>query len=181
MPIDSTSCPSHRAFEYPSPTWFKLNTDGSSLGNSGLAGATGIIRDSNGHVRLAYQVALGTRTSVIAELTTVWRGLELALAHGLYPLMVEVDATAVIQLLQSRASEKWEGQYLTMHIVQIQQMLVLDVRYIFRGANRVVDHLAKESISLQLNRVLCHGDITGVLHGILSLDRRGIPHLRRGI
>ncbi|KAL0444438.1 UNVERIFIED_CONTAM: hypothetical protein Slati_2166500 [Sesamum latifolium] len=32
----------------PSPAWFKLNSDGSSLGNSGPAGAAGIIRDAEG-------------------------------------------------------------------------------------------------------------------------------------
>ncbi|KAL0439129.1 UNVERIFIED_CONTAM: hypothetical protein Slati_2395900 [Sesamum latifolium] len=70
----------------PSPAWFKLNSDGSSLGNPGPAGADGIIRDAEGQVRLAYQVALGTTTSVIAELTAVWHGLEIAMANGLAPL-----------------------------------------------------------------------------------------------
>ncbi|KAL0320805.1 UNVERIFIED_CONTAM: hypothetical protein Sradi_5342000 [Sesamum radiatum] len=70
----------------PSPASFKLNSDGSSLGNPGPAGAAGIIRDAEGQVILAYQDALGTATSVIAELTAVWRGLEMALAHGLAPL-----------------------------------------------------------------------------------------------
>ncbi|KAL0458008.1 UNVERIFIED_CONTAM: hypothetical protein Slati_0428000 [Sesamum latifolium] len=91
----------------PSSAWFKLNSDGSSLGNPWLAGAVGILRDAEGQVRLAYQDALGTTTSVITELTAVWRALELALAHGLAPIVVEVDTTTVIQLLQSRASGKW--------------------------------------------------------------------------
>ncbi|KAL0399847.1 UNVERIFIED_CONTAM: hypothetical protein Sradi_2328000 [Sesamum radiatum] len=63
----------------PSPAWFKLNSDGSSLGNPGPAGAAGIIKDAGGQVRLAYQDALGTTTSVVAELTAVWRSLALAL------------------------------------------------------------------------------------------------------
>ncbi|KAL0349843.1 UNVERIFIED_CONTAM: putative ribonuclease H protein [Sesamum radiatum] len=142
----------------PSPSWFKLNTNDSSLGNPGLAGAGGIIRDSNGHVHLAYQVALGTGTSVIAELTAVWQGLEFALAHGLAPLVVEVDAMAVIQLLQSRVSGKWEVQHLILRIVHVQQLLVLDIRHIFREANGVAYHLAKEAASLQLTRVLRHDD-----------------------
>ncbi|KAL0349861.1 UNVERIFIED_CONTAM: hypothetical protein Sradi_4135300 [Sesamum radiatum] len=99
--------PSIVRWHAPSPSWFKLNTDGSSLGNPSLAGATGIIRDSAGHVHLAYQFTLGTGTSVLAELTAVWRGMELALTHGLARLVVEVDATTVISLLQSRASGKW--------------------------------------------------------------------------
>ncbi|KAL0337577.1 UNVERIFIED_CONTAM: hypothetical protein Scaly_2032800 [Sesamum calycinum] len=127
----------------PSPSWFKLNIHGSSLGNPSLAGAVGIIRDSDGHVHLAYQVALGIGTGVIVELTAVWRGLELALAHGLAPLVLEVDAMAVIQLFQSRVSGKWEVQHLILHIVHIQQLLVSDIRYVFREVNGAADHLAR--------------------------------------
>ncbi|KAL0358064.1 UNVERIFIED_CONTAM: hypothetical protein Scaly_1492100 [Sesamum calycinum] len=125
---------------------------GSSLGNPGLAGVAGIIKNSAGHVHLAYQIALGTGTSVLAELTTVWRGLELALTHGLAPLVVEVDATA---------------------------LLLADVQHVFREANGAADHLAKEAASLQLTQVFHHNDITGVLSGILCLDKRGVPHLLR--
>ncbi|KAK4389818.1 hypothetical protein Sango_2318800 [Sesamum angolense] len=94
--------------------------DGSSLGNPGLVGAAGIIRDSAGHVHLAYQFASGTGASVLAKLTAVWRGMELALTHGLAPLVVEVDATTVISLFKSRVSGKWEVQHLIMRIVYLQ-------------------------------------------------------------
>ncbi|KAL0333095.1 UNVERIFIED_CONTAM: putative ribonuclease H protein [Sesamum calycinum] len=153
--------PSIVRWQVPSPSWFKLNTDGSSIGNPGLAGAAGIIRDSAGHVHLAYQFTLGTGTSVLAELTVVCRGMELALTHGLAPLVVEVDATTVISLLQSRASGKWEVQHMIMRIVCLQRLLVADVQHVFREANGAADHLAKEAASLQLTRVLHHDDITG--------------------
>ncbi|KAL0286457.1 UNVERIFIED_CONTAM: hypothetical protein Sangu_2732700 [Sesamum angustifolium] len=143
------------------------NTDSSSFGNPGLAGAAGIIRDSAGHIHLACKVALGIGTSVLVELTAVWRGLELALIHGLAALVVEADATTVISLLQSRVSGKWE-------------LIMADIQHIFMEVNGAADHLAKEAASLQLTRVLHHNDITGVLRGILYLDRRGVPHLRRG-
>ncbi|KAL0458454.1 UNVERIFIED_CONTAM: hypothetical protein Slati_0472600 [Sesamum latifolium] len=164
----------------PSPAWFRLNSDGSSLGNPGPAGAGDIIRDVEGQVRLAYQVTLGTTTNVIAELTAVWHGLELAIAYGLAPIVVEVDATTVIQILQSRASGRWEVQHLIMRIVQMQQVLGSDVRHIFREANGAADHLVKEAASLQMTRVLHLGDITGALRWIIQLDRLGIPHLRHG-
>ncbi|KAL0302162.1 UNVERIFIED_CONTAM: hypothetical protein Sangu_3115900 [Sesamum angustifolium] len=124
--------------------------------------------------------ALGTGTSVLAELTAVWRGMELALTHGLAPLVVEMDATTVISLLKSRASRKWEVQHLIMRIVCLQQLLVADVQHVFREANGAADHLAKEVAFLQLTRVLHRDDITGVLRGILCLDRQGVPHLHRG-
>ncbi|KAL2246338.1 UNVERIFIED_CONTAM: hypothetical protein Sindi_2902000 [Sesamum indicum] len=163
----------------PSPAWFKLNSDGSSLGNPGPAAAAGIIRDADGQVRLAYQFALGTATSVVSELIAVWRGLELARAHSLAPIVVEVDATVVLQLLQSRASGIWEVQHLIMRIVQLQQELGSDVRHIFREANGAADHLAKDAASRQLTRVMYQEDITGVLRGIIRLDKMGTPYLRR--
>ncbi|KAL0329290.1 UNVERIFIED_CONTAM: hypothetical protein Sradi_4915700 [Sesamum radiatum] len=170
--------PSIVRWRAPSPSWFKLNTDGSSFGNPGLSGAAGIIRDSARHVHLAYQLALGTGTSVLAELTVIWQGMELALTHGLALfLVVEVDATTVISLLKTRASGMWEVQYLIIRIVRLQQLLVADVQHVFREANGPADHLAKEAASLQLTRVLLHDDITGVLRGILCLDRQGVPHL----
>ncbi|KAL0396319.1 UNVERIFIED_CONTAM: hypothetical protein Scaly_0080300 [Sesamum calycinum] len=108
--------PQCRHWSAPSLSWFKLNTDDSSLGKPGLAGAAGIIRDSARH------------------------GLELALAHGLAPLVVEVDAT---------------------------MLLVADIQHIFKEVNGAADHLAKEAASLQLTLVLRHDDITGVLRGII--------------
>ncbi|KAL0290202.1 UNVERIFIED_CONTAM: putative ribonuclease H protein [Sesamum calycinum] len=172
--------PSIVRWRAPSPSWFKLNTDGSSFGNPGLAGAVGIIRDSVGHVHLAYPVTLGTGTSELVELTAVCWGLELALTHGLAPLVVEVDTMAVITFLQSRVSGKWEVQHLIMRIVRLQQLLVADVQHVFRKANGAADHLAQEAVSLQLTWVLHHNDIMGILRGILCLDRWGVPHLRRG-
>ncbi|KAL2232717.1 UNVERIFIED_CONTAM: hypothetical protein Sindi_1451700, partial [Sesamum indicum] len=104
----------------PTPAWFKLNSDGSSLGNPGPAAAAGIIRDEIGQVHLAYQYALGTATSVVSELTAVWRGLELAQAHSSAPIVVEVDASVVLHLLQLRVSGIWEVQHLIMRIMQLQ-------------------------------------------------------------
>ncbi|KAL0298773.1 UNVERIFIED_CONTAM: hypothetical protein Sradi_6537100 [Sesamum radiatum] len=86
----------------------------------------------------------------------------------------------VIMLLQSGVSGKWEVQHLIMRIVRLQQLLVADVQHIFREANGAADDLAKEATSLQLTWVLHHNDITGVLRDTFCLDRRGVPHLRRG-
>ncbi|KAL0291861.1 UNVERIFIED_CONTAM: putative ribonuclease H protein [Sesamum calycinum] len=96
------------------------------------------------------------------------------------PLVVEVDATTVISLLQSRASGKWVVQHMIMRIVCLQQLLVADVQHVFREANGAADHLAKEAASLQLTRVLHHDDIMGVLRGILCLDRQGVPTFAEG-
>ncbi|KAL2245941.1 UNVERIFIED_CONTAM: hypothetical protein Sindi_2862300 [Sesamum indicum] len=127
-----------------------MNSDGSSLGNPRPAAAAGIIRDAVGQVRLAYEFALGIATSVVSKLTIVWRGLELARAHSLAPIMVE-----------------------------LQHELGSDVQHLFREANGAANHLAKDAVSRQLTLVMNQEDITGVLRGIIRLDKLGTPYLRQ--
>ena len=52
----------------PSMNWYKLNSDGSSLGNSGLAGRGGLVRDDKGYWIKGYTRAIGITTNVAAEL-----------------------------------------------------------------------------------------------------------------
>ncbi|KAL2248683.1 UNVERIFIED_CONTAM: hypothetical protein Sindi_2342000 [Sesamum indicum] len=146
----------------PTPAWFKLNSDGSSIGNPWPAAAAGVIQDEIGQVHLAYQFAL-----------------ELARAHSLAPIVVEVDATIILQLLQSRVSGMWEVQHLIMRILQLQQELGSDVRHVFREANGAADYLAKDAASQQLTRVMYQEDITGVLRGIITREKLGTPYLCR--
>ncbi|KAK4381386.1 putative ribonuclease H protein [Sesamum angolense] len=134
----------------PSPSWFKLNTDGSSLGNLGLARAAGIIRDLTGHVHLAYQFALGIGTSA-------------SKAHC--RLAGDGACPDPWSCPLGGGGGCHDGDF------ALKVPCFWDV-----GA----DHLLKEAASLQLTRVLHHDDITGVLRGILCLDRQGVPHLRRG-
>ncbi|KAL2246212.1 UNVERIFIED_CONTAM: hypothetical protein Sindi_2889400 [Sesamum indicum] len=133
----------------PTPAWFKLNSDGSSLRNT--AATAGVIRDE------------------IGQLIAVWRGLELARAHSLAPIVLEVDATVVLQLLQSRVSGMWE----------LQQELGSDLRHVFPEANGATDYLVEDAASRQLTRVMYLDHITGVLRGIIRLDKLGTPYFRR--
>ena len=53
----------------PPPTnWFKLNSDGSSMGNPGLVGGEGLIRNERGGWIKGYARAIGITTSVAAKL-----------------------------------------------------------------------------------------------------------------
>ncbi|OMO67570.1 hypothetical protein COLO4_30096 [Corchorus olitorius] len=51
-----------------------MNTDGASHGNPSLAGAEGIIRDSQGHFVLGFQKQIGLATSTAAELWAIREG-----------------------------------------------------------------------------------------------------------
>ncbi|KAK9289746.1 hypothetical protein L1049_007905 [Liquidambar formosana] len=84
--------------------FYKLNTDGSSLGNPGKASAGGLIRDHLGQWIEGYSRKLGTLTSTAAEIWGLHDGLELALKCNIMKLYVDMDASAAISLLQSEIS-----------------------------------------------------------------------------
>ena len=63
----------------PSMSWFKLNTDGASRGNPGLAAAGGVLRDDTGRWCRGFALNIGRCTAPLAEL---WGGV-LRAVHGM--------------------------------------------------------------------------------------------------
>ena len=58
--------------------FFKLNTDGSALGNPGIASVGDLIRDSDGRWIRGFPHSIGTTNSLVAELWGLRDGLKLA-------------------------------------------------------------------------------------------------------
>ena len=81
--------------------WFKLNTDGSSLGNPGLAGGGGIIRNHVGDWVGGFSRAIGITTSVQAEFRALKDGLNLAIDLGIFNLEIEMDSLIAVELVNS--------------------------------------------------------------------------------
>lgn len=51
----------------PPASWYKLNTDGVSIGNPGTAGGGGVIRDCHGDWAKGYSRSIGNTMSVLVE------------------------------------------------------------------------------------------------------------------
>ena len=83
----------------PSPGWFKLNTDGSTLGCPGSAGRGGLIRDDHGRWVKGFIKKIGKVSSLEAELWAIRDGLILCNQLLIQELLIELDAKAVISLL----------------------------------------------------------------------------------
>ncbi|PKI62799.1 hypothetical protein CRG98_016807 [Punica granatum] len=58
----------HVSWSKPNGNWLQLNTDGASRGNSGIAGAGGLIRDSGCSWICSFVHNVGIATSVLAEM-----------------------------------------------------------------------------------------------------------------
>lgn len=66
------------AWSPPSEGWIKLNTDGASRGNPGLASAGGVLRDGSGVWRGGFALNIGICSAPLAELWGVYYGLYIA-------------------------------------------------------------------------------------------------------
>ena len=89
-------------WDKPQEGWFKLNSNGASLGNPGKARGGGLIRDSCGRWIKGYMRYIGIITSIIAEFWALRDGLTLASQLGITQLAVELDAKVVVDLIRSR-------------------------------------------------------------------------------
>lgn len=74
-------------WDKPEERWMKLNTDGSSLGNPGLAGGGGVIRDWTGRWIAGFSRKIGITSSLMAEL---WVMVE-----------IELDAKSIVDMLEN--------------------------------------------------------------------------------
>ncbi|KAL6218963.1 hypothetical protein ACLB2K_012170 [Fragaria x ananassa] len=81
--------------------WLKLNTDGFSKGNPGLAGCGGVFRDSFGRFIGGYCQGLGAQTAFFAELMAVILGVEFAFLFGWHHIWLESDSTTILQCISS--------------------------------------------------------------------------------
>lgn len=64
-------------WQKPNRGWFKLNVDGSSLGNPDCMGVGGIIRNDQGYLTVAFVKELSHGSNNEAELLALYYGLKL--------------------------------------------------------------------------------------------------------
>ena len=83
----------------PPTPYIKLNTYGSAISNSGLAGAGGILWDHSSVWISGFSLHLGLASNNMVELPTVWQGLALAWYMGFKFIQFELDSSVVLTLL----------------------------------------------------------------------------------
>ena len=79
--------------------WVKLNTNGFSIGNLGLSGGGGLIRNTKGEWVRGFAKAIGVTTSVASELWALRDRIRLYIALKIPTVIIELDAKPVVDLL----------------------------------------------------------------------------------
>ena len=127
----------------------KLNTDGASHGNPGLASAGGVLRDGEGEWCGGFALNIGRCSAPLAELWGVYYGLVIAWEKGIRRLEVEVDSKMVVGFLTTGIEDTHPLSFLVRlcHGFLTRDWLVRIV-HVYREANRLADGLATLAFSL---------------------------------
>ena len=86
----------------PFMNWYKVNSNGSSLGNPGLAGEGGLTRNDRGEWIRGYVRAIRSTTSAAVELWALRDGIRPCIAPNLQAVVFELDAKLVIDLTKRK-------------------------------------------------------------------------------
>ena len=123
----------------------KLNTNGSSLGNPGIVGGGGVVRDEHGKWIVGFSRKIGRTTSYVAELWALWDGLNLCLAKNFLVMEVELDAKCVVDALSSPNQSNANQFALLDDCRQLSNRFrLIHFNHCYRKANQCADGIARK-------------------------------------
>ena len=129
--------------------WCKLNTDGSSKGNPGLATAGRAMRDEYGEWRGGFAINIGICSAPLAELWGVYYGLCIAWDKGIRRLEVEVDSKSVVGFLKTGIQDSHPLSFLIRLCYGfISRDWLVKISHVYREVNCLADELANYAFFL---------------------------------
>lgn len=164
----------------PPPQNFKLNVDGASKGNPGLAGGGGLIRDHHGSLVLAYSHFYGPCHSLVAEARAMLDGLRYAAACDIKLHSVESDSLVLVNIIKTSSISPWRLIPLISELRSLITFLEADIVHTYREGNHAADGLANHACKNRTSSFfLGNSDLLPPLvRGSCRLDKLGIPNIR---
>ncbi|KAK4723808.1 hypothetical protein R3W88_026587 [Solanum pinnatisectum] len=161
----SSDTPSYISWSFPLPGYIKINTDGTFMQNSGLAGYGGIARDDRGMV------------------TTSWAihgGLTLAKNFKLKNVIIEIDSHEALMLMMSKggAVDNHPDRDVIEECQRLLSELGISMMHTLREGNSCMDHLAKLGrMQLDEDLVILHRPPHS-MHQLLLADMAHVAYPR---
>ena len=157
----------------------KLNTDGCLKASTNKAAAGGLIRSHTGTWMGGFLANLGSCSVLAAECWGVIHGLRLAWELGIRSVILEVDNSCVVNIIQGQTSCPLQSLSL---IHEIKSLLnkdwMVQVAHIYREANYCADYLANVAIQSSLGCVYLDRPPSGI-QNLLFNDMVGVATPRQ--
>jgi len=140
----------------PPPHGFlKINIDGASKGNPGMARFGGVIRDEQGSIKDIFHSHFGIATNKMVELMALEQSLEILIELNLHNAIIEADLELVIIAAKKMCngttpgnmSKHWRLSQVFQHIhSHFQTLRTVNFVHVRRKVNMLVDHLVNEGM-----------------------------------
>ncbi|XP_011624478.1 uncharacterized protein LOC105420885 [Amborella trichopoda] len=128
---------------------FKLNVDGSFIGNPSRARVGGVCRDTSGNLALCFARPCGDATANYIEMAAVLQGIklwkEMSLGDSLF---VEGDSKNAMDWCNCLSIAPWCIRYIWLHIKELSAGSNITFNHIYIEANTLADDLVKKGASL---------------------------------
>ena len=162
----------------PPSNWFKLNSDGSLLGNPCLVGGGGLIRNERGEWIKGYARAIGITLSVATELWALRDGIHLCSALNLLAVIIELDSKLVVELMKKELDNPNGIDVLVTYCRDsLKAIPCVRIQHCYREATKCADALARWGALLNQDfSIFLEPPPGGAL--LLSLDSAGAMYDR---
>ncbi|KAF5189663.1 hypothetical protein FRX31_020749 [Thalictrum thalictroides] len=135
----------------PPRGWLKVNTDGASKGNPGIAGWGAVLRKDDGALVGVSIGGLGVETCFIAETTAIIEGIIMAAEMGWQNIWVEADSEAAVAALRNNKPHwKLKQQWDYIKLMHLNLLITANKR----EANFAADTCARKGTHLQASQKL---------------------------
>jgi len=119
------------------------------LGNPGLVGGGGLIRNDKGEWVKGFARAIGATTSVAAELWALRYGIKLCIALKLTAVVIELDSKLVVDLLKKELNNPNDNDVLVADCRNSLKIIpTVRIQHCYREGNKCANALARRGAFL---------------------------------
>ena len=148
------------------------------MGNPGLAGGGGLIRDANGSWVSGYARAIGCTTNMAAELWALRDGINLCISLNLQAVVIELDAKLVVDLLSKTTRSSNAIDTIAADCKEgLKKIPMTIMQQCYREANKCADALARWGALLPQDFVIFQ-ELPIEVSFLLSLDSADVLYER---
>ncbi|XP_077214115.1 uncharacterized protein LOC143848958 [Tasmannia lanceolata] len=133
-------------WEAPPIDMFKINFDGSSIGNPGPGGVGGLCRDACGEVVRAFSGPFGVCDASEAEVMAVYHGIKRLERDSMDSTIVEGDSLNVIRWLKGLVLPPWRFSSIFEEIDDLIAGTSIVFNHFWRSANGEADSLVRSGV-----------------------------------